>query len=92
VSKRVRLLADMGSANITVGWMEVTPTGRILEVHFPDKVAKMTAGEPHDDTRCSGCALDICVDDVVTVGAVDCLCCKSNHGKIDPNEVRIKQS
>jgi len=88
MSKRVILNAQMGSENIAVGWIEVTPTGRILEAYFQDSVAKVTAGEPHNDTRCTWCALDSCVRDMVTPGADECLCCKSNHGALDPNEVQ----
>ncbi|QJD49795.1 hypothetical protein SEA_CLUBPENGUIN_71 [Streptomyces phage ClubPenguin] len=90
MSKRVHLLADMGSTNVAVGWMEVTPTGRILEVHFLDPVAKVSTGGSHIDTRCTSCAQDVCIRDLVTPGADECLCCKSNHGQVDPNVVQTK--
>lgn len=90
MSKRVNLVAEMGDNHITVGWLEITPTGRILEAYFMDPVAKVTTGEPYNDTRCAVCSRDECVKDFVTEGGENCLCCKSNHGRVDPNTVQAK--
>ena len=95
MSKRFRLKLDMGPGidDCEVGWMEVTPSGMILEAYFFDPVGKLTAGEqPHNDTRCTWCALDQCVKDLVTPGADTCLCCKSNHGQVDPNTIQPVKS
>lgn len=91
MSKRFRLKLDMGPGidDCEVGWMEVTPSGMILEVFIENDVAKMTSGV-RNETRCTTCSGDVCVKDLVTPGADDCLCCKSNHGQINPNEVRAK--
>lgn len=92
MSKRFRLNLEMspGSGTFEVGWMEVTSTGRILEVYIEEPVARMSSGPNHNDTRCTWCALDHCMTDLVTPGADACLCCKSNHGEVDPNTVRSK--
>lgn len=90
MSKRVNLVAEMGDNHITVGWLEVTPTGQILEAYFEDPIARVTSGEPHNDTRCAVCSRDECVKDFVMEGIVECLCCKSNHGRVDLSMVQPK--
>jgi hypothetical protein len=91
MSKRFKLKLDMGPGidDCDVGWMEVTPSGMILEVFIENDVAKMTSGT-YNDFRCTTCAADVCIEDLVTPGADNCLCCKSNHGRMNPNEVRAK--
>lgn len=88
MSKRVRLMAEMGYAKVPVGWIEVTSSGRILEIYTVDPVVKVTTGGKHEDARCTSCAADSCVPDLVGVVKKDCLCCKSNHGAVDLEPIR----
>ena len=79
MSKRVRLYVDMSSAQVDVGWAELTLAGDILEIHVTDPVARMTHSGERTETRCKACADDVCLR--APVIEEDCLCCKKWHGR-----------